>query len=43
MEWAIPEKNQTGGLEDIFLENPLEFLEFLLYPLEILDKTKLHA
>ena len=28
-EWAIPEKNQTGGVEDFF-EKPLKFLGFSL-------------
>ena len=32
-EWAIPEKIQTGEVEDIlFWKNPLEFLDLSLYP-----------
>ena len=41
IKWAIPEKNQTGGLKTYFLEkNPGNFRFFTL-PLEIPDKAKL--
>ena len=33
IEWAIPEKNRTGGVEDIlFWKRPLEYLDLSLYP-----------
>ena len=40
-EWAIPEKKQTEGVEDItFLKTPLEFFSFFTLPLEIPDKIR---
>ena len=30
--WIVPEKKKTGGGGHIFLETPLEFLGFLLFP-----------
>ena len=33
-QWAIPEKIQTGRVEDILFWTPLEFFIFLLYPLK---------
>ena len=35
-------KKQTGGLRTYFFKYPLKFLGFLLLPLEITDKTRLH-
>ena len=42
IKWAIPEKIQIGGLRIYFYENPPVIFHFLLYPVEIPDKTKLN-
>ena len=43
MEGAIPEKIQTGGVEDIlFRKAPLEILDLSLYPTKIRRKKALN-
>ena len=43
MYWVIPEKNQTGGVENILFWKPSsENFRFVISPLEIPEKTSFH-
>ena len=43
LDWAIPEKNQTGGLRIYIFEKTPGILCFFTLPLKIPDKIKLHS